>query len=237
MMRIRPTQTHDAFSISQLPADGPAAPRSGADDLQGGPAGTCCSLGALAKGFSPSSIAVPAMLTVTLLALGLAGYFASVAAGLKDAAASAAPPAIAFPATIDATASATSEKYSIATGVISEEAEGFFVLDHNSGLLQCSVFYPRVGKFLGTFTGSVGELIGGGVKGGGYIMVTGQADMTRGGRGASLAPSLVYVLNTGSGNFAAFAVPFDRQAANTGRPQVAALIPMGTGTASVLPTR
>ncbi len=177
-----------------------------------------------------------AMFAVTLGALAAAGYYAGVASTLRSEA-TASSDALQFPTTIDAIGAVTSEKYSIATGVISEEAEGFFVVDHNSGLIQCSVFYPRVGKFLGTFTGSASELVGAGGKGGGYMMVTGNADMTRGGRGAHIAPTLVYVLNTATGNFAAFAVPFNRQAASTGQPQQAPLIPMGTGTASVVPTR
>lgn len=177
------------------------------------------------------------MFAVTLAALAAAGYFAGVASTLRTEATAGQNDPLQFPSTIDAIGAVTSEKYSIATGVISEEAEGFFVLDHNSGLIQCSVFYPRVGKFLGTFTGNASELIGAGGKGGGYMMVTGNADMTRGGRGAHIAPTLVYVLNTATGNFAAFAVPFNRQAASTGQPQTAPLIPMGTGTASVVPTR
>lgn len=186
----------------------------------------------LARRSSLPRVAMAGMFAITLAALATAGYFAGVASGLNQTA-----DPLVFPATLDASSAATSEKYSIATGMISDEGEGFFVLDHNSGLLQCTVFYPRVGKFLGNFTANAGELVGAAGKGGSYIMVTGQTDMTRGGRGAHLAPTLVYVLNTASGNYAAFAVPFDRQAASTGRPQQAPMIPMGTGTANVLPTR
>ncbi len=208
-----------------------------ADDVAAGPAGGCCSLAGLNRRLTASNLAMSAMLAVTLVALAAAGYFAGVASELKNSSTAGATNTLQFPTTIDATGAVTSEKYSIATGIVSEEAEGFFVLDHNSGLIQCSVFYPRVGKFLGTFTGNAGELVGAGGKGGGYMMVTGNADMTRGGRGAHVAPTLVYVLNTATGNFAAFAVPFNRQAAVTGQPQQAPLIPMGTGTASVIPTR
>jgi len=208
-----------------------------ADRFSAAPEADCCSLAGLSRRLTASNLALAAMLTVTLVALVAAGYFAGVASGLRNASADGASTTLQFPTTIDATGAVTSEKYSIATGVVSEEAEGFFVLDHNSGLIQCSVFYPRVGKFLGTFTGNASELVGAGGKGGGYMMVTGNADMTRGGRGAHIAPTLVYVLNTATGNFAAFAVPFNRQAAVTGQPQTAPLIPMGTGTASVIPTR
>jgi len=183
-------------------------------------------------------LAVATMACVTIVSLATAGYFAGLSAvGRADnrTAENAFP--FAMPTTIDAVGAVSSEKYSIATGVVSEEAEGFFVLDHNSGIVQCSVFYPRVGKFMATFTGNAGELVGAGGKGGSYLMVTGQADMTRGGRPGTLAPTLLYVLNTASGNYGVFSVPFDRQALAQGRPQQGVMIPMGTGTAALVPTR
>ena len=179
--------------------------------------------------------AMVVMALVTAGGIAAAGYFAGVASKARNDSVAAFP--FPMPSSIDATAAVSSDKFSIATGVISEEAEGFFVLDHNSGILQCSVFYPRVGQFMATYTANVSELIGAGAKGGSYIMVTGQADLTRGGRGAAMAPTLVYVLNTTTGNYGVLSVPFDRQAAVTGRPQTGVMIPVGTGTASVIPTR
>jgi hypothetical protein len=186
----------------------------------------------------PWAIACAMMAGVTIVSLSAAGYFAGVSAANRTANekfSSDFP--FPMPSTIDAVGAVSSEKYSIATGVVSEEAEGFFVLDHNSGVVQCNVFYPRVGKFMASYTGNAGELVGAGGKGGAYLMVTGQADMTRGARPGTLAPTLLYVLNTASGNYGVFSVPFDRQAAAQGRPQQGLLIPMGTGTAAVVPTR
>lgn len=184
------------------------------------------------------AVACAAMACVTIASLSVAGYFAGVSAANRTASqtfTSEFP--FPMPSTIDAVGAVSSEKYSIATGVVSDEAEGFFVLDHNSGLVQCNVFYPRVGKFMASYTGNAGELVGAGGKGGAYLMVTGQADMSRGTRPGTLAPTLLYVLNTASGNYGVFSVPFDRQAAAQGRPQQGVLIPMGTGTAAVVPTR
>lgn len=140
---------------------------------------------------------------------------------------------------LDATSAVSSERYSIATGIISDESEGFFVLDHSTGILQCRVYSPRLEAFNATFTANVAEVLAVGGKGGGYLLITGQADMTRGRRAAQVAPLVVYVLHTATGNYGAFAVPFDRQLAVTGRPQVGNLVPIptGMGTASVLPTR
>lgn len=180
-------------------------------------------------------VAIVVMTLVTAGGIAAAGYFAGVASKTRSDSVAAFP--FPMPSSIDATSAVSSDKFSIATGVISEEAEGFFVLDHNSGILQCSVFYPRAGQFMANYTANVGDLIGAGAKGGSYIMVTGQADLTRGGRGAAMAPTLVYVLNTTTGNYGVLSVPFDRQAAVTNRPQAGLMIPVSTGTASVIPTR
>lgn len=142
-----------------------------------------------------------------------------------------------FPGILDASAAVSSDRFSIATGMVSDEAEGFFVLDHSTGILQCRVFSPRSESFAAAFTANIGDSLGAGGKGGSFLMVTGTADMTRGRRGTQLAPTLVYVLNTATGNYAAFAVPFDRQAVATGRPQGGVLLPMGIGTAAVIPQR
>jgi len=183
-------------------------------------------------------LACATMACVSIVSLAAAGYFAGLSAvGRADSQADANTIPFPMPKTIDAVASDSNEKFSIATGVMSEESEGFFVLDHNSGVVQCNVFYPRVGKFMASFTGNAGELVGAGGKGGSYLMVTGQADMSRGVRPGTLSPTLLYVLNTASGNYGVFSIPFDRQALAQGRPQQGLMIPVGTGTAALVPTR
>ena len=132
---------------------------------------------------------------------------------------------------IDATGSVSSEQYSLATGLVTDEAEGMFVLDHNSGLLQCSVMYPRAGRFMATFTANVADALPTGGKGGRYIMTTGRVDFPR----ASNRPvgsSVVYVLDTATGSYACYGVPFDRSAMNIGRPQQGMLPLLATGNAS-----
>lgn len=184
------------------------------------------------------AVACATMACVTIVSLAMAGYFAGVSsANRNDNESFADKFPFPMPKTIDAVGAVSSEKFSIATGGVSEEAEGFFVLDHNSGIVQCNVFYPRVGKFMASFSGNAGELVGAGGKGGGFLMVTGQADMSRGARPGVLAPTLLYVLDTSSGNYGVFSIPFDRQALAQGRPQQGLMIPMGTGTAAVVPTR
>jgi hypothetical protein len=142
-----------------------------------------------------------------------------------------------LPMTVDATAAVSGEKYCMATGPCGDDAEGLFVLDNNSGLLQCSVIYPRLGQFLALFTVNVTDALGAGAKGGSYMMVTGNTDFPRASNRPIGAPVLVYVLNTATGNYAAYAVPFDRTASTSGRPQQGVLVPMGTGQANPTPVR
>ncbi len=134
------------------------------------------------------------------------------------------------PLTIDATASATSENFSMATGSVGKSAEGVFVLDHDTGLLQCNVLYPRAGRFGALFAANVKEALPGG-KGGGYLLVTGFADFP-GGSNQPIGPGAVaYVLDTSTGSYACYAVPFDRVAENAQRPQQNALVLIGKGEA------
>ncbi|TWT49512.1 hypothetical protein Pla22_47090 [Rubripirellula amarantea] len=132
---------------------------------------------------------------------------------------------------LEASASVTSEKYSMATGNISEDADGVFVLDHNSGLLQCSVIYPRVGRFMSAFTINVADALGTSGKGGSYIMVTGRADFPRASNRPA-ASTVIYVMDTATGNYACFGVPFDRVAMNANRQQQGSLVLITTGTAN-----
>ena len=143
----------------------------------------------------------------------------------------------AIPETVDATAAVSSEKFSMATGPVGDEAEGLFVLDHNSGLLQCTVMYPRIGQFLGLFTVNVSDALAAGGKGGSYLMITGRADFPRASNRPIGANTLVYVLNTATGNFAAYAIPFDRTKGTANVGQQGTLILMGSGQANPVVSR
>lgn len=137
---------------------------------------------------------------------------------------------------IDASAAVSSDNFSIATGQISEDAEGLMVLDHNSGLLTVSVIYPRQGQVMATFSATVGEVLASGGKGGKYMMVSGMAAFPR----ASNNPvggSVIYVMNSTTGDYVGYAVPFNRQFVATARQQSGKLIPLVTGSANPLITR
>ncbi|MDM4014923.1 hypothetical protein [Roseiconus lacunae] len=172
--------------------------------------------------------------TTTLLSSFAAAYFAGQSQALHDHHASQPPVNSAdsskwnLPA-LNATAAVTSEKFSMATGLISSDAEGLFVLDHNSGLLQCSVVYPRLGKFLGLFTVNVQDVLGSG-KGTGYMMATGLVDAPSSNNNP-VASSVIYVLNTSTGMYACYYIPFNRTFLNSGKPQQGSLVLLSTGSA------
>jgi hypothetical protein len=132
---------------------------------------------------------------------------------------------------LNATAAVSSDKFSMATGATSEDAEGLFVLDHNSGLLQCNVIYPRMGRFMARFQANVADALGSGGKGGEYMMVTGNANFPRSST-TPAAPSVVYVMDTGTGNYACYGIPFNRVLVSSGRPQEGALVLISSGSAN-----
>ncbi|MEM9828927.1 MAG: hypothetical protein AAF958_20235, partial [Planctomycetota bacterium] len=134
---------------------------------------------------------------------------------------------------MDAASAVVSDKFSVATGPVSEDGDGFFMLDHNSGLLQCQVIYPRTGLIGATFQTNVGEALGTGGKGGDYLMLTGRVNFPR----ASNRPAgncVVYVMDTTTGSFACFGVPFNNVMVNSNRPQQGAMVLIARGSANPL---
>ncbi|MEZ6092466.1 MAG: hypothetical protein R3C05_31560 [Pirellulaceae bacterium] len=141
------------------------------------------------------------------------------------------------PQFIHASASDSADEFSVATGRVSGDAEGFFVLDHATGQLQCYVMYPRTAKFGAVYTTNVGEALAGrGEKGAKYVMVTGDANFPGGGR-ATPAGTVLYVLDTTSGAFVAYGLPFDRTMLTANRPQQGILTPLDIGQARQMAVR
>lgn len=176
-----------------------------------------------------SRFVTPALVIMTMLSITTAAYFAGRSSGDRERMNSVQwnlPP-------IDASASASSEKFSIATGVVSGEAEGFFVLDHNSGLAQCNIIYPRLGRFMAQFTVNVAEGLGTGGKGGKYIMVAGHADFPTSSANPA-ASCILYVMDSSTGNYACYGIPFSRNLVSGNRPQNGQMILLHQGTANPL---
>lgn len=128
-----------------------------------------------------------------------------------------------------AAAAASSDTMAVATGPVGRDAEGIFFLDFITGDLQCLVYYPRAGGFGAHYFGNVLPHLGGGGKNSKYLMVTGQALVSSSTGGARPGASLVYVTDTTTGLFAAYAVPWDQTAEASGRAQSGGLLYAGGG--------
>lgn len=141
-----------------------------------------------------------------------------------------------------ASATDSGETFAIATGAIADGVEGVFFLDFLTGNLNCWVVNARTRQMGGHFfVLNVGEHLGvipgQSQKNPRYLMVTGVASMQRGSGGFQPADSLVYVADANSGNFAIYAIPWNRQATVTNRPQEAPMVVLLTGSARNLEIR
>jgi hypothetical protein len=133
-----------------------------------------------------------------------------------------------FPLIYGATA-ASSDSMAAATGRISEDSEGIFFLDFNTGDLQCMVYYPRMGGMGAHYYANVLPALGGGGKNAKYLLVTGDMNTTVATGNTRPGGSLVYVTDVNSGMFAAYAVPWNRSQESAGRPQSGQLVLVASG--------
>ena len=124
------------------------------------------------------------------------------------------------------------DTFAIATGACDSTCEAIYFLDFLTGDLNaCAISRVRNGAFAvtGHYAGNVmKDLNIGAAKSPRFLMVTGFADLQRGGRGSSIAPSqaVVYVAEVVSGRCAAYAIPWNQTLHNQGLPQEAALVPI-----------
>ncbi|GIW91212.1 MAG: hypothetical protein KatS3mg109_1659 [Pirellulaceae bacterium] len=137
-----------------------------------------------------------------------------------------------WPKVLQATATHGGQSMALATGRI-EDGEGLFILDYLTGDLHCFVIYPRFGpNFLAHFQTNVIQVLG--VQPGkkpDYLMVTGEMDFRQGAGLNRPAGTVVYVADANTGKFAAFGIPWNRQAANVGQPQQGPLVLLSAGQA------
>ena len=130
---------------------------------------------------------------------------------------------------LQAATAATSSTMAVATGQISDLAEGIFFLDFITGDLQCLVYYPRTGVFGARYYSNVLQHLPGGGRNSQFLLVTGGAVTVSTTGGPRPGNSLVYVTDATSGMFAAYAVPWDRTAEAGGRLQSGPLVFVGGG--------
>jgi hypothetical protein len=132
---------------------------------------------------------------------------------------------------LHASTAAMGESFAMATGSIDSDVEGLFLLDFVTGELQCIVLNYRSGKFNAIFRANVQADLGvDPAKRPKYLMTTGTINFPRGASAARPGNSVVYVMDTASGNFCAYAIPWRRELAATARPQAGGLMLMDVGT-------
>lgn len=136
-------------------------------------------------------------------------------------------------AQVHAATASTGETFAMATGAIDEDVEGLFVLDFITGELQCAVLNYRTGRFTSVFRRDnvQADLGVDPAKRPKYLMTTGMINFPRGASAARPGNSVVYVMDTSTGAFAAYAIPWRRELASIGRPQASAMILMDVGRA------
>ncbi len=137
------------------------------------------------------------------------------------------------PLFLNASATHGANTMAIATGPIDEGVEGLFILDFLTGDLQCLVMNPRNGALGGLYKHNVIADLG--VEQGKqpkYLMVTGNAEFRYTGGGAIRpAQSVVYIADANTGHWAAYMLPWNRQAATYNFGQFNPMIPLGKGNA------
>ncbi|UUO05924.1 hypothetical protein M4951_21470 [Blastopirellula sp. J2-11] len=132
-------------------------------------------------------------------------------------------------------ASATrTETMAAATGEVDTNAEGLFTLDFLTGDLQCYVVNTRNQNGPPSLFRSnvMGDLQIDPTSKPQFMLLVGRA-MFQGGRTVNARPanSVVYVIDSVSGNFVAYGIPWQENVASRGGAQTGALIPISKGSA------
>lgn len=122
------------------------------------------------------------------------------------------------PEFLRAAATHGSSNLAVCTGQVDEESEGLFTLDFLTGELKGWVYYPRYARIGGFFATNVQPFLGVN-KNPEYLLVTGNAITVGQSSNARPAQTMIYVVDAKSGYFAAFTIPWNRPAANSGTPQ------------------
>ena len=135
-----------------------------------------------------------------------------------------------LPIELQAATSANNDALSMSTGLITSEVEGLWLLDHETGKLQCWVMSPRTGAVAAIFTTNVAKDLDSSKGQPKLLMTTGNFFFT-GGRAGNLTPaqSICYVANTTSGVVAGYSVNVNRTQIQRGGKQGGELTKVCTG--------
>ena len=137
---------------------------------------------------------------------------------------------------LHAVATHGADSMALATGQIDEGVEGLFVLDFITGELTCQVLNPRTGTLGGMFRQNV--VVDLGVEQGKltkYLLVTGGIETRQNVSNVRPAKSIAYVVDSNTGKYVAYMLPWNQQVANSGGQQANPMIVIGKGSARNAP--
>jgi len=133
-------------------------------------------------------------------------------------------------APLHATATDRFENFAIATGYVDDGVEALYFLDFLTGNLRAAVLSKQIPTRFNAFfeRNILGDLGIESPEQARYLMVTGLADVRRGGSRLRPSSSVVYVAEITTGQVAAYAIPWDAQRHAAGQEFHGELIPMAT---------
>ena len=143
------------------------------------------------------------------------------------------------PLPLHAGTAVTGKSMSMATGLIDDQVEGLYVLDHVSGNLQCWTLNARTGAVGGVYRANVAaDLVADKTGVADYVMTTGNF-FYDGGVSGNLVPakSVVYVADVTTGNVVGYGLAYDKQADRRGVVQAGELKVMCKGASREIMTR
>ena len=108
---------------------------------------------------------------------------------------------------VHASATHGQENFAIATGPIGVDVEVVYILDYLTGELKAAALNLQTAKFMSFFEHNISKDFPVSGKNPHYLMVTGMADMRKGGQG-QLGSSIVYVAEYTSGQIMAYGLPW-----------------------------
>jgi len=129
-------------------------------------------------------------------------------------------------APLHATATHGIDKFAIATGYVDQGVEALYFLDFLTGDMRAAVINPKTGKFNSFFTRNIAMDFGGAGRNSGYLMVTGSVNMPRGSNKFQYAESIVYVAEAGTGQVAAYTIPWNSSLQAAGTTQYGEFAPL-----------
>lgn len=129
-------------------------------------------------------------------------------------------------APLHATATHGIDKFAIATGTVDSGVEALYFLDFLTGDMRAAAINPKTGKFNSYFTRNIAMDFGGAGRNSGYLMVTGTVNMPRGSNKFQYAESIVYVAEAGTGQVAAYTIPWNSSMQAAGTTQYGEFVPL-----------